>query len=133
MASRTEKNSRSRRDYRPTVEGLEALRLLSSGTQAHALTDMATAHNLLVDPAPVSDEARTHGVSTAAWDEALVQTELGELLNTPAPAAASTTVVSPPRTTTTDPVAMASGLSQLNKYLSKAWYRAGIPAPAPRR
>ena len=41
LASGTEKNSRSRRDYRPTVEGLEALRLLSSATQAHALTDVA--------------------------------------------------------------------------------------------
>ena len=31
-------------------------------------------------------------------------------------------------TTDSDPVAMASGLSQLNKYLNKTWYRAGIPA-----
>ena len=30
-------------------------------------------------------------------------------------------------TTDTDPVALASGLSQLNKYLNRAWYRAGIP------
>ena len=30
-------------------------------------------------------------------------------------------------TTDTDPVALASGLSQLNKYLNKTWYRAGIP------
>ena len=30
-------------------------------------------------------------------------------------------------TTDTDPVALASGLSQLNKYLNKTWYRAGLP------
>ena len=35
--------------------------------------------------------------------------------------------MSPSTTTTADPVALASGLSQLNKYLSKTWYRAGIP------
>ena len=57
MASRTEKNSRSRREYRPTVEGLEALRLLSSATQAHALTDMAMPHGLLAEPLPLGDDA----------------------------------------------------------------------------
>jgi RNA polymerase sigma factor (sigma-70 family) len=127
LASRTEKNSRSRRDYRPTVEGLEALRLLSSATQAHALTDMAAARDLLAEPMPKGDEARAHGVSTATWDEALVQTELTEFLNTPATASPTTAAGSPSTTTTADPVAAASGLSQLNKYLNKTWYRAGIP------
>jgi RNA polymerase sigma factor (sigma-70 family) len=127
LASRTEKNSRSRREYRPTVEGLEALRLLSSATQAHALTDMGAARDLLAEPLPLGDEARAHGVSTATWDEALVQTELTELFNSPAPAAPTTTAVSSSTATDTDPVALASGLSQLNKYLSKSWYRAGIP------
>ena len=36
-------------------------------------------------------------------------------------------MVSSSTTTGTDPVALASGLSQLNKYFSKSWYRAGIP------
>ena len=73
-------------------------------------------------------------MSTATWDEALVQTELAELLNSPAhpslatsPAASSPTATSQSTTTDTDPVALASGLSQLNKYLNKTWYRAGIP------
>jgi DNA-binding CsgD family transcriptional regulator len=127
LASRTEKNSRSRREYRPTVEGLEALRLLSSATQAHALTDLAAARDLLAEPLPLGDEARAHGVSTATWDEALVQTELTELFNSPAPASPTTTAVSSSTATDADPVALASGLSQLNKYLSKSWYRAGIP------
>jgi DNA-binding CsgD family transcriptional regulator len=125
LASRGEKNSRSRREYRPSVEGLEALRLLGSALPARALSDLLTAHDLLSEPLPRGDEAIPQGVSTATWDEALVQTELSELLGAPAPAAA----VSPSSTTTPDdPVALASGLSQLNKYLSKTWYRAGIPS-----
>lgn len=124
MASRAEKSSRSRREYRPTVEGLEALRLLGSATSAHALTDLLTAHDSLAEPLSRGDEALAQGVSTATWDEALVQTELSALLGSPAP----TTAASPSSTTSTeDPVALASGLSQLNKYLSRTWYRAGIP------
>jgi DNA-binding NarL/FixJ family response regulator len=124
LASRAEKSSRSRREYRPTVEGLEALRLLGSATSAHALTDLLTAHDSLAEPLSRGDEALAQGVSTATWDEALVQTELSALLGSPAP----TTAASPSSTTSTeDPVALASGLSQLNKYLSRTWYRAGIP------
>ncbi len=67
-------------------------------------------------------------VSTATWDAALVQTQLAQILATaPAP---SVSTASPNSTSTTpsDPTALASGLSQLDKYLSRAWYRAGIPA-----
>jgi DNA-binding NarL/FixJ family response regulator len=128
LASRTEKNSRSRREYRPTVEGLEALRLLGSATSAHALTDLLTAHDSPAEPLSRGDEALARGVSTATWDEALVQTELSALLGSPAHTTAAPDKASPSSTTSTDdPVALASGLSQLNKYLSKTWYRAGIP------
>ncbi len=134
MASGTEKNPRSRRDYRPTVEVLEALRLLSSATQAHALTDVAAERDLPTDLLPLGDETLKQGVSTATWDEALVQTQLAELLNSPAhtslttsTATASTTTLPQSTTTDNDPVALASGLSQLNKYLNKTWYRAGVP------
>ncbi len=134
MASGTEKNLRARRDYRPTVEGLEALRLLSSATQAHALTDVAAERDLQTDLLPLGDETLTPGVSTATWDEALVQTQLAELFNSPPHAslttstATSLTTSSPQSTATdSDPVALASGLSQLNKYLNRTWYRAGIP------
>jgi RNA polymerase sigma factor (sigma-70 family) len=37
-------------------------------------------------------------------------------------------VTTPASATAGDVDAMASGLSQLNKYLNRAWYRAGIPA-----
>jgi RNA polymerase sigma factor (sigma-70 family) len=134
LASGTEKNPRSRRDYRPTVEGLEALRLLSSAAQAHALTEVFADRDLPTDLLPLGDESLTQGVSTATWDEALVQTQLAELFNSPAhtslatSTATSSTTTAPQSTTTdTDAVAVASGLSQLNKYLNKTWYRAGVP------
>ena len=47
MASGNENNPRARRDYRPSVERLEALRLLSSAAQAHPLTTMAAERDLL--------------------------------------------------------------------------------------
>jgi RNA polymerase sigma factor (sigma-70 family) len=131
------KQPRRRRHYRPTVEGLEALRLLSSATQAHPLSGVAAHHDLAADsgwPAgPISNDAPT--VSSATWDAALVETELSQILNptgaspTIAPAAtAGLTATSQSVTSTSDLEAMTSGLSQLNKYLNRAWYRAGIPA-----
>jgi RNA polymerase sigma factor (sigma-70 family) len=137
LASGHENNPRARRDYRPTVERLEALRLLSSAAQAHPLATMAAERDLLADPVqhtlPTNDETSTHAISTEAWDEALVQTHLAELLRSASATASSpstTSTLTPTAqaaTTDTDSVAMASGLSQLNKYLNKTWYRAGIP------
>jgi DNA-binding CsgD family transcriptional regulator len=131
LASGTEKNPRARRDYRPSLEGLEALRLLSSAAQAHALaTDVASDRDLVIDPIPRGDDSALPAVSTATWDEALVQTQLAELLSPPATTTPTkSAVTSSPSTSTADadPVALASGLSQLNKYLNKTWYRAGIP------
>jgi DNA-binding CsgD family transcriptional regulator len=129
LAGGGEKNTRARRDYRPTVEGLESVRLLSSAAQAHPLTGVIAAHDHLADPlqksVPLGEDA---AVSTAAWDAALVETRLAELLSP----ANKTSSVSPtpstqPAIAESDPVALASGLSQLNKYLNRAWYRAGIP------
>jgi DNA-binding CsgD family transcriptional regulator len=102
--------------------------------QAHALADVAAHPDLLEIPLPLGDEGASHGISTATWDEALVQTQLAELL-TPAHSSLTTSTVSSSTTpavstsvsTDTDPVALASGLSQLNKYLGRAWFRAGIP------
>ncbi len=132
MASGSEKNPRTRRDYRPTLEGLETLRPLSSGAQAHALTAVAADHHALDDCPATVDDARLKAVTTATWDEALFQTQLAELLNPSAHSSSSSPTA--PSTSTAivatdhDAVALASGLSQLNKYLSKTWYRAGIPA-----
>jgi RNA polymerase sigma factor (sigma-70 family) len=136
LASGSEKNPRARRDYRPTLERLEALRLLSSAAQAHSLPGAAAERDLSTDPvqhaAPMGDE--TSAVSTAAWDAALVETHLAELLRShgasaPSPTTATSLPTAAPQAATTDsdPVATASGLSQLNKYLSRTWYRAGIP------
>jgi RNA polymerase sigma factor (sigma-70 family) len=138
LGSAREKMSRKQRRYSPTVELLEAVRLLSSATEAHPLTSLAAEHDLLADlPGAVShlgDDATPF--SSATWDEALVQTELSDILgsagasssvSTSAPSAtkSSPTVLSQPAATV-DFKDLTSGLSQLNKYLSRAWYRAGI-------
>jgi DNA-binding CsgD family transcriptional regulator len=108
------------------VEGLEALRLASSAAQAQALTDVASDLDVVIDPFARGENPAPAPVSTAMWDEALVQTHLAEILGQSSTGA--TSEAAPQSITTSgDPVAMASGLSQLNKYLSKAWYRAGIP------
>ena len=111
------------------------MRLLSSATQAHPLADLAAERDLLADPVHHPDRRATsrrhRAISTDAWDEALVQTQLAELLRSPGWSLSATTIrhstPAAAATTDTDPVAMASGLSQLNKYLNKTWYRAGIP------
>jgi RNA polymerase sigma factor (sigma-70 family) len=137
LASGGEKKVRTQRRYRPTVEGLEAVRLLSGATQAHPLPALAAEHDLLSEPArhtsPLGLDAPS--VSSATWDAALVQTELVEILSTPGASLASSTAAAPlssaatPATTTTsDTLALTSGLSQLNRYMNRAWYRAGIPA-----
>jgi RNA polymerase sigma factor (sigma-70 family) len=115
------------------VERLEALRLLSSAAQAHAVGGFVAEHELLVDPDQPSQPQRDHApaptISSDAWDAALVQTELSELLRasngsrpsvgTPQPQVVPAQI---------DLTAIISGLSQLNKYLNRAWYRAGIPS-----
>jgi len=102
---------KERRSYRPAVEALEALRLLSHAAQT--LPGLAVPHDLLTSPVPMGAPAAST-ISDEAWDRALDQTQLAELLGTPTSSSA-------------DPQAIASGLSQLDRYLSRAWYRAGIP------
>lgn len=132
MAAGGEKRSRARRDYRPTVEGLEALRLLSAA-QAHLLPGMVAERDLLADPssepqAPGQD-AHHSPVSSAAWDAALGHTRLADFLASPeAPEAATSSSAITTATQPADPALIHSGLTQLNKYLNRAWYRAGIPA-----
>jgi RNA polymerase sigma factor (sigma-70 family) len=115
------------------VEGLEALRLLSSATQAHALPGIPADHDLLTDshhqPVPLGNDTAATLVSSAAWDAALTETHLAELLSGPF-TGAHTTASAPAASTSatgSDQQAIASGLSQLNRYLNRAWYRAGIP------
>ena len=94
--------------YRPSVEALEAIRLLSNAAQA--LPTLPQAHDVLPSaPTPLVPESPLP--SSATWDAALGQTSLADILGT--------------SSDTADTTAMAAGLSQLNKYLSRAWYRAG--------
>jgi RNA polymerase sigma factor (sigma-70 family) len=127
VASGSDRRSRTRRDYRPTVEGLEALRLLSAA-QAHLLPGLVAEHDLRSDPGhepltPGPDTDRS-SVSSATWDAALGHTRLADLLaetaSNPATVASGSQAV--------DQARVNSGLSQLDKYLNRAWYRAGIPA-----
>ena len=126
-----EKQNRRQRRYSPTVERLEAVRLLSSATQSHPLASLAAEHDVLTDPTGAVPHLAdgSHAVSSATWDAALVQTELADILGpgvgSAATSANSPKVVAPP-TATPDTQALTSGLTQLNKYLSRAWYRAGI-------
>jgi DNA-binding CsgD family transcriptional regulator len=110
------------------VEALEALRLLSGTSPTAALPGVAAEHNLLGDPTTTATPllGDLSSVSSDTWDAALVQTHLADLLAGVGSAAAAP----PAQPTTTDTTSLASGLSQLDKYLSRAWYRAGIPPQA---
>jgi DNA-binding CsgD family transcriptional regulator len=121
-----EEKSRNRRDYRPTLEAAEALRLLSSASAGALFPGLAAEHELQAAPGqsartPVDDFV---AVSNATWDAALVQAQVAEISSAVGPTAANAA-----RTTTStgDPTAHSSGLTQLNKYLGRAWYRTGVP------
>jgi DNA-binding CsgD family transcriptional regulator len=99
---------KKRRSYRPTVEALEALRMLSDASAV--LPDLPPQGALL---APVPLDTTAPQTSNDAWDAALGQTLLSDLLA--------------PAKSPTDASAISSGLSQLNRYLSRTWFRAGVP------
>jgi RNA polymerase sigma factor (sigma-70 family) len=132
-----DKKTRTRRHYRPDVERLEALRLLSSATQPHAVAGLPSHHDVQADS---TKSAAPHGVekpvvSSATWDAALVETELSEILKSVpsaptinAPAASHRAANEAVDPLENDVAAVESGLAQLDKYLARAWYRAGIPS-----
>ena len=111
----------SRRSYRPTVEALEALRLLSGGAQS--LPDLAIAHDVHWPETGPAALPPDRGSSDFAWDEVLTQTDLADLF-VPVASGSSPVVVAPAAST---PEEVAAGLAQLNRYLSRAWFRAGVP------
>jgi len=119
-----EGKQRTRRSYRPAVEAMEALRLLSSA--AASFPGLAAEHNMLAEHGDAAQPLLSDlpSVSGETWDAALSQTHLTALLSGVNPAFVSSSA----STSTSDAAALSSGLAQLNKYLSRAWYRAGIPA-----
>lgn len=102
---------------------MEALRLLSSATAALPLSGLAAGHNMPAyhgtGAAALANDLAP--VSGAAWDTALVETRLADLLSGTGSTAPGSTSSS-----ASDPAALNSGLSQLNKYLNRAWFRAGV-------
>ncbi len=102
-------SGKPRRSYRPVVEALEALRLLSDATQT--LPELTVEVERFSPAIPLDTQVALP--SDATWDEALRQTQLADLLATVPD--------------DLDPETVSSGLGQLNRYLNRAWYRAGIP------
>jgi RNA polymerase sigma factor (sigma-70 family) len=101
---------RSKRSYRPRVEGLEPLRLLASAASLPMGVPIA------IDPSTVGVESGSGMICSDAWDAALLRSQVADLLG---PSASSST-------STADADAIVSGLGQLDRYLNRAWYRAGI-------
>jgi RNA polymerase sigma factor (sigma-70 family) len=89
---------------------MEALRLLSNAAQT--LPELAIERDTPPPPAPAPVQGPpVHGPT---WDAALVQTQLVDILGTD-------------HQGESDAETVTAGLSQLNRYLSRAWYRAGVP------
>jgi Bacterial regulatory proteins, luxR family len=98
---------KSRREYRPAVEALEALRLFDAAPAL--LPGVAVEQGAL--PVPLEPVAGPWGDD--AWDDALAQPGLVALRDRIVDEA--------------DAEAIGAGLEQLGRYLCRAWYRAGIP------
>lgn len=114
-------NAKPRRSYQPAVEGLESLRLLSGGlsltTPVPLAPEFAPSTTPTLGTDPLLDSAHlTTSRSDSTWDEALGLTRLSEILGESSGEAVLTT----------DPALVGAGLSQLSRYLNRAWYRAGI-------
>jgi RNA polymerase sigma factor (sigma-70 family) len=98
-----------RRAFQPKIERLDELTLLSPA--APALPDVTLAYDLYSLGAMIGSS--TEAVPDATWDEVIGHSRLSDLLLEPA-------------LQSTDSEALASGHSQLNRYLCRAWSRAGI-------
>src|SRR5947209_4199656 len=99
--------AKARRSYLPKVEALEALRLLDAAPAGIGTIIAQTASIAAPSATPLETGHDT-------WDAALDQTRLADLLSDSRPVVAD------------DPAAMASGLSQLDRYLARTWSRAGV-------
>ncbi|WP_435010257.1 RNA polymerase sigma factor [Tundrisphaera lichenicola] len=97
-----------RRSYRPGVEALEALRHLSVGveTPMGLVVEQSTFAFPSVPVVPT--------IPDQAWDAALNSSRVADLLSTEADLAPI------------DQADVSAGLRQMDRYLSRAWFRAGI-------
>ncbi len=109
------RRGRTKRSYQPGVEALEALRLLAG------IASMPLGPPIALGSTAVPLGPDTTAVPGNAWDEALLASRVADLI-TPAQVATSSAPV--------DSSAIASGMAQLDRYLSRAWYRAGIAPQA---
>jgi len=107
-----QERGKRRRSYRPGVESLEALALLSALAEAPlGLTYDPTA---LIAPSEL-DRGPTDA-QHRAWDAALVASQLDDLIGSAQVQALAS------------PADVSSGLAQVDRYLGRAWFRAGIAA-----
>lgn len=103
---------KAKREYRPEVEGLEALRLFHAAVPSlpgvvadHAGDLAAGASTWPIGVSLASD--------TLAWDTVLEGTVAD--------------LIGPGEISVSDPVSLKSGLGQLDRYLGRAWARAAVP------
>ena len=107
---------RQKRQYRPRLEALEALRLLDHGVAAALGPGLIEAF----EPAlPSAESVTPSSTSVEAWDAALDAALVDDWLASESPALAI-------REPATDALAIEKGLDQFNRYLGCAWARAGI-------
>lgn len=118
LAGRGNDKRRASRSYRPMLEGVEALQLLSGASPATVLPPVAAEHQLLPDASLGSVAHDFNSISSATWTSQFAEESLTDFL-------ADLEITS---TSATAEVEIEQGLSQLEKYLNRAWYRAGIPA-----
>lgn len=111
----TTRRTTVRRTYLPKVEALEALRLLDAAPAG--LAPILAEHLPLVSPPPVNPVILGHD----AWDVALDQAVGADLFGEFGPATPAVA---------DDPALMSAGLSQLDRYLSRTWSRAGVAQQA---
>ena len=123
MAGGTGRERRARRSYKPAVEAMEVLRLLSGAAHTAAFSGSAAEYQALLEPVQSSAAIAGYpGISDAAWDAALLDARIGDLYASPL----ATETVEPEVVAPLDPEAMASGLKQLDRYLTRSWQRAGL-------
>ena len=103
----SDRRTKTRRSYLPKVEALEALRLLDAASPS--LGPIVALTSPLVAPS-----SSPTGPNHDAWDAALQQTQLIDLLSSSRGPIAD------------NPALMASGLAQLDRYLGRCWTRAGV-------